>query len=371
MSDYSPYDDADFELASAYLDHEATPDERARVEASPTLLHLVAVIGGLQDQVAYVAPLADPGPIVTRALDAGASLDVTGPVPDSVAGTASWDAPSLNEPTDPTPTRPSWRAADAPAQPAGATVTSLADHRTRRPRWNTPLIAAAAVITVVGLGWAALRGPSSNSVSTSAKVSSDAASPATSTAAAAPAGAATTAVAAAAPAGPAITAAPATVDQASTDPATKNSSTSQAPDQPTTGTTGAAAAATTASSTPVAVVSATTAGPTATTVVAGPVTVAPAPGALTILKDSQGTPILVSPTCPLPGGIVRPLVSVTWNGQPALFTVDAAGLTSTAAPTGQANIGLDAPTNVFVVLTLDCREIARLSTVDLVGLGGH
>jgi hypothetical protein len=32
---------------------------------------------------------------------------------------------------------------------------------------------------------------------------------------------------------------------------------------------------------------------------------------------------------------------------------------------------LDATTNVFVILALDCREIARLSTADLVALAGR
>jgi hypothetical protein len=52
-------DPADVELASAYLDGETDATERARVEAEPHLLALVAELRALQSTIADVAPVPD------------------------------------------------------------------------------------------------------------------------------------------------------------------------------------------------------------------------------------------------------------------------------------------------------------------------
>ena len=57
MNDDTPFLGA--ELASAYLDNEATFDERARVEASADLQGLVADLVGLRARLNDVAPVTN------------------------------------------------------------------------------------------------------------------------------------------------------------------------------------------------------------------------------------------------------------------------------------------------------------------------
>lgn len=64
MSELPP-DEMSWELASAYLDNEATPDERARVEADPSLLALVHELGGVQTLLAEPVG-APPADLVAR-----------------------------------------------------------------------------------------------------------------------------------------------------------------------------------------------------------------------------------------------------------------------------------------------------------------
>lgn len=50
----NPYSDAHYELASAYLDNEVTPGERAQVEATPELLALVSSLRYVAESIALV-----------------------------------------------------------------------------------------------------------------------------------------------------------------------------------------------------------------------------------------------------------------------------------------------------------------------------
>jgi len=54
----APRPDDDLELASAYLDGEIDVDERARVESSPSLLHLVAELAAVRATLAASVPAA-------------------------------------------------------------------------------------------------------------------------------------------------------------------------------------------------------------------------------------------------------------------------------------------------------------------------
>ena len=136
MSDVTP--SPDDELVSAYLDGEATPEERALVEARPDLVARVADLRRVADLVAFTEP-APPGAAdaaVTAALAA-----FTGPSP----------APTL------------------------APLTDLdARRRRRHGRAIAGLGAAAALVLVVVVGVAVLRGRSSSgTAATSAAESAD------------------------------------------------------------------------------------------------------------------------------------------------------------------------------------------------------
>jgi len=128
------------ELASAYLDGVASPDERVLVEASPELMALVASFTSVRALLADVPPVA----VATRE---GAL----------VAAFAEFDEPAL------TPA-----AADAAIIPLSATR-----------RWARPVLSVAAAVLLVGaIGVAAKGGlsgddkSSSASMETSAKVAS-------------------------------------------------------------------------------------------------------------------------------------------------------------------------------------------------------
>lgn len=50
----NPYSDAQYDLASAYLDNEVTPGERAHIESTPELLALVASLRHIAEAIALV-----------------------------------------------------------------------------------------------------------------------------------------------------------------------------------------------------------------------------------------------------------------------------------------------------------------------------
>jgi hypothetical protein len=131
-TDPSPAD-ADAELASAYLDGEATTEEMARVEAEPRLGALVAEL----DDVRHRLAVDPPGP---RALD------------DHVAAAlAEFDALDGGDGGD------GEAGGDGATGAPPAAVASMDERRERRPAWyrRIPLGAAAAVIVLVALVGAA------------------------------------------------------------------------------------------------------------------------------------------------------------------------------------------------------------------------
>jgi Putative zinc-finger len=115
-----PVSDEAWELASAYLDNEVTPEERAQVEASPVLLSLVARLAPNREAL-LVAPVAADSMRDASIDQALQALDL-----------------------------------DAAAPPAAAPVVSLDQARSQRTtksnRWLAPLAAAAGIAVVVGLG---------------------------------------------------------------------------------------------------------------------------------------------------------------------------------------------------------------------------
>ena len=131
MNDDTPFLSA--ELASAYLDNEATPDERARVEASADLRSQVAALVELRARLVDVAPVES----VARESALAAAMAVFG-----VADVA--DAIEVAGEAD---------VADTPA--VVAPVVSLAARRQKMYRVITG-VAAASVLTLGGL--AALNG---------------------------------------------------------------------------------------------------------------------------------------------------------------------------------------------------------------------
>jgi hypothetical protein len=139
MNDDTPFLDA--ELVSAYLDNEATADERARVEGSPALLAQVNNVAEVRSQLQ--ATDAAPADARERAVFAAlAAYD------EMFAVAALADASHQSDRT----------AAASPTQ-APAPVISLADRRQRVYRRLTTV--AAASILLVG-GFAALRAASGN-----------------------------------------------------------------------------------------------------------------------------------------------------------------------------------------------------------------
>lgn len=138
-----PPGDEDDLLASLYLDGEATAEERARVEADPSLMARVEEFRSLAAQVGAVT--VPPG--LARSQIA-AALDAFD------AGSFGRDAP-----------------VDAPAETAATNVSSLTDRRRQGglPSW----LGAAAVMTLVigGLGFAATRGSSGDDEAASVETS--------------------------------------------------------------------------------------------------------------------------------------------------------------------------------------------------------
>lgn len=154
--------DDDIELASAYLDGEATATEESVVEASPPLLALVAQLAQVHDRLAGPIEL-DPG-ARQRAIDAAVAATPSAPA-------ASWAGRGLRRP-----------------------------RRRVIPSWLPPMALAVAAVAVVALGLAALgRGSDSKtatSASTAVAAARDASPNAAATTAAASGSVATTAAAA-------------------------------------------------------------------------------------------------------------------------------------------------------------------------------
>jgi hypothetical protein len=114
-------------LASAYLDGEATPDERALVEADPSLLQEVERLRTARTALLDAAGFERPGDAAREAAIA--------------AALTAWDFAAL-EPTGST-------AGSSPAVSSGPTVVPFVRRHSFSTRWLT---AAAAVAAVVGLG---------------------------------------------------------------------------------------------------------------------------------------------------------------------------------------------------------------------------
>jgi hypothetical protein len=328
MNEFLAFDDADWELASAYLDNEATPVERAQVESSPSLMGLVAELRSMQTSVAAPAPaMVDRDAMIAAALVAASDGDdvIDGRLPDPVVGRVPGSAAPSSFPP------PVAGGAD-PTSPAPSNVTSLSAARKRRADfWKTPMLVAAALLTVIGVGSILRSGSSSDG-----KKATTAGAPATSVAASgetaakaqadqstnlAGGGAATTAAAAATTA--AAAAAPISAETASTAaPAATTAAPSAAA-------TTAAPAATTA---PGSATTATTASRTTepTIVAAAPTTGAgPPPPKLTlqelqalVVASSTGGTTSPALVCPDPTGVPRLAVQILWNGQAAIAYID-------------------------------------------------
>lgn len=136
MTNHDPNDELNpqHELASAYLDGVVGPAERARVEASPELMALVASFAAVRARIADVAPVAPD----TR--DAAFA-----------AAFAEFDAPAL-----------------APAA-APAAVIPMRSGR----RWARPVLSVAAAVLLVGaIGVAAKGGFSGDDSKSSADIES-------------------------------------------------------------------------------------------------------------------------------------------------------------------------------------------------------
>jgi hypothetical protein len=301
MNEFLAFDDADWELASAYLDNEVTSAERAQVESTPALMGLVADLRSTQSSVAAQPPaIVDRDAMIAAALDGAVIGAVIGPVVGSGRLGGELEPPH-----------------------AAARVTSISAGRTRRTEfWKAPMLLAAALLTVMGIGFALRSGSRSDSQKTTS-------------------GAATSAAAASASqdqstgasfeaAAPATTAAPAALPVRTADATTAAAAaTTAAP----AASTAAAAAATTA-----AAASATTAAPAAAapTTTVGPPTGAPttteaSPPPPTLTLRELGDLVIASaanpatqPTlvCPDPRGVPRLSVQILWNGQPAIAFID-------------------------------------------------
>lgn len=144
--DRSPIDD---ELLSAVLDGEATPDERALVEASPEALARLAQLR------AAVARLAEP----VAPLDAGVSARLLARALDETPEAAVDTGP----PSPPATTPPAARV-----RPVGpARHDELVERRHRRRSWAGALAGVAAAVLLVVVGVSLTRGASRDSASDS------------------------------------------------------------------------------------------------------------------------------------------------------------------------------------------------------------
>jgi trimeric autotransporter adhesin len=145
-----PVSDEAWELASAYLDNEVTPAERAQVEASPLLLLLVAQLAPNRETLRQAAPVSG-----REARDAALAEALR-----------IFDVDAANT---------------APPSAVGSLDQARTQRKARSNRWFAPLAAAAGIAVVVGLG-ATVLGKGAEQKQTS-KVAPVNASPATTSAA--------------------------------------------------------------------------------------------------------------------------------------------------------------------------------------------
>jgi trimeric autotransporter adhesin len=303
MNEFLAFDDADWELASAYLDNEATSAERAQVEASPALLGLVADLRSVQSSVVAQPPTSiDRDAMMATALAAMVDESVVGPVVGSGRLGGELEPPR-----------------------AAARVTSITAARSRRAQfWRAPMLLAAALLTVMGIGFALRSGSHNDSQKTSS-------------------GAATTASAAASASqdqSTGVNAAPsveATAPATTAAPAALPARTAEATTAAAAATTAAPAATTAAAATTAVAASATTAAPAA----ASPTTVAPTPSSPATTAASPPLPTLtlrelgdlvvasaanpaaqLTLICPDPRGVPRLSVQILWNGESAIAFID-------------------------------------------------
>lgn len=137
-------------LASAYVDGQATAQERAQVEASPELLALVQTYRTIRTSMRAVAPPS------AQARDAALA-----------AALATFDGLGVEDVVAATAPERTGVAAGAPVAPPRPNVVSIE----RRRRWNQVLVAAAAV-AIVGVAGVALAGMFSGSDQDSASTGS-------------------------------------------------------------------------------------------------------------------------------------------------------------------------------------------------------
>lgn len=130
-------------LASLYVDGEATPEERARVEADPAARERVAEFMLLQDAVS--APVT-PADLATRERTIAAAL---AHAPGSAA------APVQDSPISAAPPSAAPSAAAPPSAPS-APVRSLDAQRARRAERRTRFLQAAAALAMIGVGGAVI-----------------------------------------------------------------------------------------------------------------------------------------------------------------------------------------------------------------------
>jgi hypothetical protein len=150
----------DDELVSAVLDGEATPEERARVEADPAAQERLARFAEARRQIA--TPVTVPSEARERAI---------------AAALGAFDAASSTPP--PAPWAPVEPAAAPPRAVGGAPATAPSDElaaRRNRPGRGLRLLAAAAAVVVVliGVGAVIQRADQGEQVATSAPASQDA-----------------------------------------------------------------------------------------------------------------------------------------------------------------------------------------------------
>lgn len=307
MNEFLAFDDADWELASAYLDNELTSAERAHVEASPALMGLVADLRSMQSSVA-----AQPPAGIDR--DAMITAAIAGTVDDGVVGGVVGSGRLGGE-----------------LEPPLAPVTSISGrYRRRTAFWKAPMLLAAALLTVMGIGFAVRAGSRGDTQKTSGaavsapEVTNVTQDLSTDFNAGPPVGAVA----------PATTAAPAALPArtAATTAAAAAAATTAAPAATT-----AAAATTVAAATTAAISSATTAAPAASNAsstsapaTGAPTTAAGAPLPLLTLQELKDLVVAsaANPSaqttlvCPDPRGVPRLSVQILWNGQPAIVFID-------------------------------------------------
>lgn len=146
----SPRDPELDELASAYLDGAATPDERARVEADPDLL---AEVERLRQIRAVVSSSTEPAPLSVREAQISAALDVWDRLSDAERSGEVTPAAGLDAAAAAAITTPPSTSLDARRRRRRASATSAVPGG----RVGTWVLGAAAALVVVAGGAAVFR----------------------------------------------------------------------------------------------------------------------------------------------------------------------------------------------------------------------